>query len=257
MESALTQSTSFGARAFCPSIRSLKLAHNPSPYSCLWFFTYLVVELYKISSLPINIWTVFSAAWSRCMSTCWRRCWWDSACTPYWACSCTARSLNWARWSTTTWFTFNTCKKMQDEKIPLPHHEITWLLVRGACYNPLVIFSPRFAILITVKCLCLSMRYVSQHLSAHVSHFLCCNCTKFNTTQDFQYKVFWRMYKQNKDFSFFFWIWIHSLRLQWEFTSIWQIEWVGKTIARKIVRMHIRFIGEVIVTIAMVATITP
>ena len=56
--------------------------------------------------------------------------------------------------------------------------------------------------------------------SAHVLHFLCCNCTKFNTTQDFQYKVFWGMKTQDKVISFLF-LDLNSFlkRLQWEFTA--------------------------------------
>ena len=94
--------------------------------------------------------------------------------------------------------------------------------------------------------------------SAHVLHFLCCNCTKFNTTQDFQYKVFWRMKTQDKVISFLF-LDLNSFlkRLQWEFTATWQIDWVRITVAIKIVTMHICFISEVIVTTAMVATLTP
>lgn len=94
--------------------------------------------------------------------------------------------------------------------------------------------------------------------SAHVLHFLCCNCTKFNTTQDFQYKVFWRMKTQDKVISFLF-LDLNSFlkRLQWEFTATWQIDWVRITVAIKIVTMHICFISEVIVTTTMVATLTP
>ena len=46
----------------------------------------------------------------------------------------------------------------------LLHQEITWLLVWGACRNPLVIFSARFASLTTAECLRSSMRYVGYTL---------------------------------------------------------------------------------------------